>query len=84
MHFATLDSNAGLSQNTVFAIAQDLEGFIWIGTEQGLNRYDGYAIEQLHREPDDETGLRDSFIFDLAVDGAGRLWSAIGAGGRDG
>ena len=40
----------GLSQSTVYAIQRDRKGFIWIGTEDGLNRYDGYQFKVFRRE----------------------------------
>lgn len=76
-----IDVGTGLSQNTVFATLQDRRGAIWIATEQGLNRYDGYEIEQFHRSSDDSTGLPDSFVYDLAEDALGNVWIATARGG---
>lgn len=44
LRFQRLGSEAGLSHNSVYAIAEDAEGFLWIGTADGLNRYDGYEF----------------------------------------
>jgi ligand-binding sensor domain-containing protein len=44
MVFARLGSDQGLSQGTVNAIAQDAQGFMWFGTEDGLDRFDGYEL----------------------------------------
>lgn len=44
IHFSQISSKNGLSQNTVRAITEDKNGFIWAGTLDGLNRYDGYNI----------------------------------------
>ncbi|MEM1231657.1 MAG: two-component regulator propeller domain-containing protein, partial [Pseudomonadota bacterium] len=71
----------GLSQNTVFATLQDRQGFVWIATEQGLNRYDGYELRQFHRSDSDVSGLPDSFVYDLAEDADGRIWFATARGG---
>ena len=48
--FRSLDINNGLSQNTVAAIIQDRFGFMWFGTKDGLNRYDGVSFQTFMKE----------------------------------
>ena len=50
MLFARVGAEAGLSQGSVTAIQQDAAGFMWIGTEDGLNRYDGYELRHIVRD----------------------------------
>ncbi|MDQ7063251.1 MAG: two-component regulator propeller domain-containing protein [candidate division KSB1 bacterium] len=68
--------NDGLSQNNVTAILQDHSGFLWIGTLDGLNRYDGYAFLTFRHLPGDSNSLSLSShtISSLAEDAQGRLW----------
>jgi len=64
----------GLSSNTVYAILQDSKGFIWIGTEDGLNRFDGYDC-QIFRSGSRETGfLISNHVYSLFEDNEGCLW----------
>jgi ligand-binding sensor domain-containing protein len=51
VRFEHLSINEGLSQNTVVSIVQDNQGFLWFGTEDGLNRYDGYQFKLFLRQP---------------------------------
>ena len=48
--FRSLDINNGLSQNTVHAILQDKQGFMWFGTKDGLDRYDGISFRTFMKE----------------------------------
>ena len=73
-HFRVIDSRSGLAQNTINALLHDSRGFVWIGTEGGLHRYDGYGLRLFLHDPDDPTSLPESFITALAEDDAGRLW----------
>ena len=81
MHFERLGITEGLSQQSANAIAQDASGFIWIGTEDGLNRYDGYTIQHVRRMRAQEQGLPDNYIASMQVDSEGRLWVATDGGG---
>src|SRR5688572_17747982 len=57
----------GLSQQAVNTIVQDSEGFMWFGTEDGLNRFDGYEFRQLRHDRSDSTTLPNGFIAALAA-----------------
>lgn len=72
--FDHLTIEEGLSQSTIFAITQDLKGFIWIATRDGLNRYDSHEIKVYRNNPDDPTSLISNIINSLFVDSKGRLW----------
>jgi len=60
--FARLAVEQGLSQNTVQVILQDAAGFLWFGTEEGLNRYDGYAVRVFKHDPNRPGSLPDDTI----------------------
>ena len=78
-----LSLEEGLSQSTVFSMAQDSCGFWWFGTQDGLNRYDGYDFDAFKHEPFDTTSLADNQISALLVDGQNRLWIGFGFHGLD-
>lgn len=69
----------GLSQSNPFAITQDKRGFIWIGTQDGLNSFDGYNFT-IYR-PNTKNGLSDSHILALYEDKQGKLWIGTRNGG---
>jgi diguanylate cyclase (GGDEF)-like protein/PAS domain S-box-containing protein len=73
-HFRVIDSRTGLAQNSVNALHQDSRGFVWIATEGGLHRYDGYHLRLFLHDPDDPGSLPETFITALAEDDRGRLW----------
>lgn len=70
----------GLSNSNVNCLAQDTSGFIWIGTADGLNRYDGYQIKTFYNNPTDETSISDNNITALCVDLEGQLWVGTSTG----
>lgn len=79
LRFKKLTSNDGLSQNFISAIYQDKNGFMWFGTKDGLNRYDGYEFKVYRHNPFDTNSLSGNFISTLFEDSKGRLWIASNA-----
>jgi len=80
LRFERLTLDHGLSSNYVRTITQDRHGFIWIGTEDGLNRYDGYSFRSFKKNPRRGGSLTDNRVLALHEDGAGTLWVGTGAG----
>lgn len=72
--FKHLTVNDGLSQNQINDIVQDSSDFIWIGSKNGLNKFDGNQISKYYTIPFDTTSISDSYIKNLFVDSKGRLW----------
>lgn len=77
-HISTVD---GLSENTVYCIEQDRYGFMWFGTQTGLNQYDGYRFTVYRNDPRDSTSLSHDYINALHEDPQGVLWIGTNAGG---
>jgi diguanylate cyclase (GGDEF)-like protein/PAS domain S-box-containing protein len=74
-YFARLGSERGLVQGSVSAMTQDRQGFVWVGTQGGLHRYDGERYRLFRHDPADPTSLPDSFVTALAPDVDGHsLW----------
>ncbi|MBI5217069.1 MAG: ATP-binding protein [Ignavibacteriae bacterium] len=74
IHFEHLTVEDGLSQNTVLNIFQDSEGFLWFGTQDGLNRYDGFTFTTFKTHPADSTSISDNFVRRIYEDRSGNLW----------
>ena len=72
--FDHLTIDQGLSQNTVNAILKDSHGYMWFGTNDGLNQYDGYDLQVYRSLPEDTTSLTNSKIFSIAEDNEGNIW----------
>ncbi len=81
IRFEHFSLDEGLSQSTATAILQDSKGFLWIGTEDGLNRYDGYNFKIYKPNIDDPNSLSDRWITSLAEDPQGNLWVGTRLGG---
>jgi len=74
LRFDRVSVEQGLSQESVLNILQDRQGFMWFGTQAGLNRYDGYKMTVYSTDPQDPNSLPDSFINASFEDADGRLW----------
>lgn len=81
MKFEHLDINSGLSQNHIMCILQDSRGFMWFGTRDGLNRYDGYEFTIYKNDAKDEHSISNNFITGIAEDSKGVIWVATRGGG---
>lgn len=79
--FTNLSHEKGLSNNTIFSMVQDHQGFMWFGTPDGLNKYDGYSFHVLQHDPLDPTSLPTSNAGNLYLDRAGNLWIGTWGGG---
>lgn len=78
--FRKLTIDDGLSQNAVYALLQDRRGFMWFGTKDGLNRYDGYGFTVFRHDPFDPESLPDNDITKLFEDTHGGLWIGTRSG----
>lgn len=81
IRFSRIGLEEGLSQSSVYSIVQDAQGFVWFGTEDGLNRYDGYNFKVFRPEANDPSSLSDRWISTLAADREGNLWIGTRQGG---
>ncbi|HXG00155.1 MAG TPA: two-component regulator propeller domain-containing protein, partial [Bacteroidota bacterium] len=68
IRFDRIGLEQGLSQSTVSAIAQDTHGFMWFGTHDGLNRFDGYKITVFKHDPTDSNSLSHNTVWALMCD----------------
>lgn len=78
--FIHITQEQGLSSDTVLAIAEDHRGFMWIGTDDGLNRFDGHEFATYHPREDEPQSLGHSRVQALAVDPEGVLWIGTSGG----
>lgn len=69
-----------MPSSTVWSIAQDGDGFLWFGTDNGLCRFDGYLFKTYQHTPGDSTSLADNYIYAQKVDRRGRHWIGSSAG----
>ncbi len=76
-HFTTDD---GLSHNTVFSVIQDRKGFIWLGTKDGLNRFDGFNFKKFINIHHQFGSIGDDQIHALCEDAGDKIWLATGRG----
>ena len=81
LRFDQISIEQGLSQSSVRVIFQDSIGFLWFGTEDGLNRYDGYNFKTFKPDPDIFNSLSDRWITSIVEDQQGYLWIGTRQGG---
>ncbi len=81
MRFERLSIEEGLSQSIVYSMVQDRVGFLWLGTQDGLNRYDGYTFTVYRNDATDPASLPHDLILALAEDPSGDLWVGTEGGG---
>ena len=81
LRFEHLSTNNGLSQSNAICLLQDSRGFMWFGTQDGLNRYDGYTFVIYKNNPQDPASISNSYIKDLLEDSKGNIWVATLGGG---
>lgn len=81
LYFDRLTTQNGLSHNKVNCIIRDRRGFMWFGTNDGLNRYDGHNFEVFQYKPGDSTTISGNIINDMLEDEQGVLWIATADGG---
>ncbi len=74
LSFSGYSISEGLSQSVVNCIFQDSKGYIWLGTQNGLNRFDGYSFVKYKFNPDDSTSISNNWIYAVAEDKNGNLW----------
>lgn len=79
----TLTIKQGLSQNLIYCIYQDHKGFIWFGTKDGLNKYDGYEFKIYSHEPANKFSLSNNNIRAIVEDKKGNFWIGTFGGGLD-
>ena len=78
--FNNISIEDGLSQATVETMMQDSKGYIWLGTNDGLDRYNGYTFKKYSYEKGQENSLVNSYILDIKEDSEGNIWVATAAG----
>ncbi|MCP4603757.1 MAG: response regulator [Proteobacteria bacterium] len=81
INFERISIEQGLSQISVTSIFQDSQGFIWFGTLDGLNKYDGYQFVIYRHDLDDSASLSNSYILSIFEDTKGNLWVGTNGGG---
>jgi ligand-binding sensor domain-containing protein len=81
LKFEHLTAEQGLSNNRVLSILKDSTGFMWFGTFDGLNRFDGYKFKVFRHDPGDENSLSANVIEVVYEDQSGSLWIGTSGGG---
>ena len=81
IRFQRLTITEGLSQSRIDDIIQDARGFLWIATEDGLNRYDGYEFNIYYNDPHDTTSIGDHNVMAMVADDSGNVWLGSYFGG---
>jgi signal transduction histidine kinase/ligand-binding sensor domain-containing protein len=80
LKFERFTTEKGLASNVVYCILQDKKGWLWIGTNGGLSRYDGYSFRSYRSHPGDSSTLPSNDVQSLCEDEDGNLWVATSKG----
>ena len=80
LRFEHIGVEEGLSSDNVTAILQDSKGYIWFGTWDGLNKYDGYTFIKYRFDPLDSNSLSQNSIYTLWEDKHGSIWVGTSEG----
>ncbi len=83
LRFEHISVEHGLAQSTVNCILQDRTGFMWFGTDDGLNRFDGYSFVVYRHDPQDPQSPSHNLITSLHQDSEGAIWIGTYGGGLD-
>ena len=81
LKFEHLGTREGLSHSNVICMLQDSRGFMWFGTRDGLNLYDGYSFTVFKNNKKDKNSLSSNIIYDIAEDADGFIWVGTWGGG---
>jgi ligand-binding sensor domain-containing protein len=81
LRFIPFSIEQGLSQSVVECMLHDRFGFLWVGTQDGLNRFDGYEFQVYRYDPNDPDGISDNYVQTLLEDRSGNLWIGTNTGG---
>jgi len=81
--FEHLSSIEGLSQSNVLCILQDSRGYMWFGTQDGLNKYDGYEVKIYRKDPSNPNSLSNDYIKAISEDKYGNIWIATWGSGMN-
>ncbi len=81
LRFERLTIEDGLSNNSIWNLLQDHRGYVWFGTRNGLNKFDGYTVTTYKREPRDSASLLSNGIGAMLVDREGNLWIGFDGNG---
>ena len=83
LRFERFSIQHGLSQSSILCMLQDSAGFMWFGTEDGLNKFDGYDFTVLRHDPENPNSLSHNMVFSIDEDRSDALWVRTGGGGID-
>lgn len=80
LRFRTFTAADGLAENSVYSLVQDQRGFLWVGTQDGLCRYDGVGFRTFRADARRPTSLASNFVLSLCLDPQGQVWVGTGGG----
>ena len=81
--FERIGAREGLIQQAIYAGVQDNKGFIWLGTDEGLLKYDGYRFKPYQYDPTQKNSLASSKVYAVLADSKDRIWAGMDGGGLD-